>query len=70
MKIRPVGGELFHSDRRDEANSRRFSQFCEHAYKSHKLTFTLHMSVIYKSLVRFWSIKNLAELKDGSTLGT
>ena len=26
MKIRPVGGELFHSDRRDVAKS-RFSQF-------------------------------------------
>jgi len=31
MKIRPVGAE-FHTDRRDEANS-RFSQFCERAKK-------------------------------------
>ena len=38
MKIRPVGGELFHADRQtdgrtarhDEAHS-RFSQFCERA---------------------------------------
>jgi hypothetical protein len=38
MKIRPVRGELFHTDgrmdeaqdRHDEANG-RFSQFCEHA---------------------------------------
>jgi len=33
MKIRPVGAELFHADRRmdrhDELNC-RFSQFCEH----------------------------------------
>jgi len=28
MKIRFVGAEFFHADRRDEANS-RFSQFCE-----------------------------------------
>jgi hypothetical protein len=28
MKIRPLGAELFHTDRRDEANN-RFSQFCE-----------------------------------------
>jgi len=28
MKIRPVGAELFHADRHDEANS-RFSQLCE-----------------------------------------
>ena len=27
MKIRPVGAELFHAERRVEANS--FSQFCE-----------------------------------------
>ena len=40
MKIRPMGAELFHADRRtdsytdrhDEANS-RFSQFYERAYK-------------------------------------
>ena len=36
MKIRPVGVELFHADRRtyrhDEANS-RFPQFCEGASK-------------------------------------
>jgi hypothetical protein len=36
MKLRPVGAELFHADRRrdrhDEANS-RFSQFCERAKK-------------------------------------
>jgi hypothetical protein len=36
MKIRPVGAELLHADRRrnrhDEANS-RFSQFCERAWK-------------------------------------
>ena len=35
MKIRAVGAELFHADRRthehDEANS-HFSQFCEHVY--------------------------------------
>ena len=30
MKIRPVGAELFHSDRHDEANG-RFAQFCERA---------------------------------------
>ena len=40
-EIRPLGTELFHADRRterhDEANS-RFSQFCEHAYKSRKMT--------------------------------
>jgi len=35
MKIRPVGAELFHADRRrrtghDEASS-RFSQFCKRA---------------------------------------
>ena len=34
MKIRPVGAELFHADRRkdkyDKANS-RFSRFCERA---------------------------------------
>ena len=34
MKIRPVGAELFHADRRmdkhDEANS-HFGQFCERA---------------------------------------
>jgi hypothetical protein len=30
MKIRPVGGELFHSDGRDSAKS-HFSQFCERA---------------------------------------
>ena len=34
MKIRPVGADLFHMDRRtdglDEANN-RFSQFCERA---------------------------------------
>jgi hypothetical protein len=28
MKIRPVGAELFHVDRHDEANI-RFPQFCE-----------------------------------------
>jgi hypothetical protein len=40
MKIRPVGAELFHTDRQtdgqmerhDEANS-RFSKFCASAYK-------------------------------------
>jgi len=32
MKIRPVGAELFHTERRDEAN-RRLSQFCESALK-------------------------------------
>jgi hypothetical protein len=32
VKIRPVGAELFHVDRHDEANS-GFSQFCERAYK-------------------------------------
>jgi len=36
MKIRPVGADLFHADRRtdrhDEANS-NFSQFCERTYK-------------------------------------
>jgi len=36
MKIRPVGAELFHADRRtddnDEYNS-RFSQFCEKRLK-------------------------------------
>jgi len=31
-KIRPVGAELFRTDRHDEANS-RCSQFCERAYK-------------------------------------
>jgi len=30
MKIRPVGAELFHADRHDEANI-RFLQFCERA---------------------------------------
>jgi len=30
MKIRPVGTELFRTDRRDKVNS-RFSQFCERA---------------------------------------
>ena len=30
IKIRPVGAELFHADRHDEANS-RFSQFCQRA---------------------------------------
>jgi len=30
MKIRPVGAELFHAYRHDEANN-RFSQFCESA---------------------------------------
>jgi len=30
MKIRPVGAELFHADRHDEAKG-RFSQFCESA---------------------------------------
>jgi len=30
MKIRPVGAELFHADRHDEANS-RLSQFGERA---------------------------------------
>jgi hypothetical protein len=36
MKIRLVGAELFHADRRthDKANS-RFSQFCERAKKSY-----------------------------------
>jgi len=28
MKIRPVGAELFRTDRHDEANS-HFSQFCD-----------------------------------------
>jgi len=31
MKIRPVAAELFHMDRRDEANS-HFSQVCERPY--------------------------------------
>ena len=31
MKIRPVGDELFHAGRHDEANS-RFSKFCERAW--------------------------------------
>jgi len=30
MKIRPLGAELFHADRHDEANS-HFSQFSERA---------------------------------------
>ena len=30
IKIRPLGAELFRTDRRDEANS-HFSQFCEQA---------------------------------------
>jgi hypothetical protein len=30
MEIRPVGAELFHADKHDEANS-RFSQLCERA---------------------------------------
>ena len=38
MKIRPLGGELFHADRqadrRNEANC-RFSQFCERACLKH-----------------------------------
>jgi len=46
MKIRPVGAELFHADRRtdrhDEPNS-RFSQFCERASK---LSIILHR--VYK----------------------
>jgi len=33
MKIRPVGAELFHTDRHDEANS-HFSQFCERPSKT------------------------------------
>jgi hypothetical protein len=32
MKIRQVGGELFHAERHDKANS-RFSQFFERAEK-------------------------------------
>jgi hypothetical protein len=40
MKIRAVGGELFHAggqtDRHVEADS-RFSQFCERAYKGEKI---------------------------------
>jgi hypothetical protein len=32
IKIRPVGAESFHTDRRAEAN-RRFPQFCERALK-------------------------------------
>ena len=32
MKIRPVGVELFHADRHDEADS-LFPQFCESALK-------------------------------------
>ena len=35
-EIRPVGVELFHVDRQDEANS-RFSQFCEHAKRNHTI---------------------------------
>jgi hypothetical protein len=34
MKIRPVGTELFHEDRRTDSNdegNNRFSHFCEHA---------------------------------------
>jgi len=30
MKIRPVGTDLFHTDRHDEANN-SFPQFCESA---------------------------------------
>jgi len=36
MKIRPVGAELFYAEGRTETNdgvNRRFSQFCERAYK-------------------------------------
>jgi len=33
MKIRPVGADLFHPDRQEEANG-RFPQFCERAYKT------------------------------------
>jgi len=35
MKIRPVGTELFHTDRHDEVNS-SFSRFCERAKKCRK----------------------------------
>jgi hypothetical protein len=37
MKIRPVGAELFHADRHDEANS-RFSQFCEKNFYHYEQT--------------------------------
>ena len=33
MEICPAGAKLFHANRHNEANS-RFSQFCEHAYKT------------------------------------
>ena len=41
MKIRPVGAELFHTDRYDEAN-RRFLQFCEGVQK---LRWYMYLSV-------------------------
>jgi len=34
MKKRPVGTELFHTDRHNEVNN-RFSRFCEGAQKNH-----------------------------------
>ena len=44
MKIRPVGIELFHADRHDEADS-RFSKFFERAYKLlHTQKFSLHFT--------------------------
>ena len=41
MKIRPVGAELLHTDRHDEAN-RRFSQFCALAAEDCAIVMTIH----------------------------
>jgi len=40
MKIRPAGAKLFHANRHNEANS-RFSQFCEHVYKTPVIAWNL-----------------------------
>ena len=37
MKIRPVGGELFHADGQTDKVNSRFSQFRESAWKSYGL---------------------------------
>jgi hypothetical protein len=43
MKISPVGAELFHADRHDEASS-RFSQLCEHTPKKFKETVSVFLN--------------------------
>jgi hypothetical protein len=48
MKIRPVGAELFHADERTEKHeeaNRRFSQFCECAYKPVTFCYTERKSL-------------------------